>query len=113
VYVRTDPSKNILEGSTLLMVPIDTPGVSFGRVHDKMGYRLNLNREMIFEDARVPVANRLGPENYGIVNINSHLRGGDSLINAAAMVGLARAAYEASVEYASNRRASGALLIHH
>ncbi len=113
VYVRTDPTKNILEGSTLLMVPIDTPGLSFGRVHDKMGYRLNLNREMIFGDAKVPVANRLGPESYGIVNINSHLRGGDSLINAAAMVGLARAAYEATLEYASNRRASGKLLIHH
>ena len=113
VYVRTDPTKNILEGSTLLMVPIDTPGLSFGRVHDKMGYRLNLNREMIFENAKVPVGNRLGPENYGVVNINSHLRGGDSLINAAAMVGLARAAYEASLEYASNRKASGKLLIHH
>ncbi|MEK6711440.1 MAG: acyl-CoA dehydrogenase family protein [Nitrospinota bacterium] len=113
VYVRTDPSKGILEGVTLLMVPLDTPGLRFGRVHDKMGYRLNLNREMIFEDARVPVANRLGPENYGIININKHLRGGDGLINAAAMVGLARAAYEASVEYAETRVASGKAIVHH
>lgn len=113
VYVRTDPTKSVLDGATLLMVPIDTPGLSFGRVHDKMGYRLNLNREMIFTDARVPVENRLGPENYGIVRINSHLRGGDSLINASAMVGLARAAYEASVEYAENRVASGKPIIRH
>ena len=113
VYVRTDPAKSVLDGVTLLMVPIDTPGLKFGRVFDKMGYRLNLNREMIFENARVPVENRLGPENYGIININKHLRGGDGLINAAAMVGLARAAYEAAMEYASSRVASGKAIIHH
>ena len=72
VYVRTDTTKGINEGVTLLMIPRDTPGLSFGRVHDKMGYRLNLNREMFFNDCRVPVENRLGPENYGIANINSH-----------------------------------------
>ena len=113
VYVRTDPTKSVLDGVTLLMVPIDTPGLKFGRVFDKMGYRLNLNREMIFENAKVPVENRLGPENYGIININKHLRGGDGLINAAAMVGLARAAYEAAMEYASSRVASGKAIIHH
>src|ERR1035437_2656587 len=87
MYVRTDKTKGINEGSTLLMIPIDTPGLSFGRVHDKMGYRLNLNREIIMENCKVPMANRLGPENYGISKINSHLRAGDGLINAAAMIG--------------------------
>jgi alkylation response protein AidB-like acyl-CoA dehydrogenase len=113
VYVRTDTSKGINEGVTLLMVPIDAPGLSFGRVHDKMGYRLNLNREMVFNDCRVPAGNRLGPENYGISNINSHLRAGDGLINAAGMIGLARAAYEAALDYARERRQSGKPLINH
>jgi alkylation response protein AidB-like acyl-CoA dehydrogenase len=113
VYVRTDPTKGINEGATLLMIPLGMPGLSFGRVHDKMGYRLNLNREMIFEDCKVPVENRLGPENYGITNINSHLRAGDGLINAAAMIGLARAAYEAALEYAQQRKQSGKLLVRH
>jgi alkylation response protein AidB-like acyl-CoA dehydrogenase len=113
VYVRTDRSKGINDGSTLLMIPLGTPGLSFGRVHDKMGYRLNLNREIIFDNCKVPVENRLGPENYGITNINSHLRAGDGLINAAAMVGLARAAYETALEYAEIRKQSGALLINH
>jgi acyl-CoA dehydrogenase len=113
MYVRTDRTKGINEGSTLLMIPIDTPGLSFGRVHDKMGYRLNLNREIIMENCRVPVANRLGPENYGITKINSHLRAGDGLINAAAMVGLARAAYEATLEYAEARKQSGKKLMQH
>ena len=113
VYVRTDTSKGINEGVTLLMIPRDTPGLTFGRVHDKMGYRLNLNREMFFNDCKVPVENRLGPENYGITNINSHLRAGDGLINAAAMIGLARAAYEAALEYAQQRRQSGKFLIQH
>jgi acyl-CoA dehydrogenase len=113
MYVRTDKTRGINEGSTLLMIPIDTPGLSFGRVHDKMGYRLNLNREIIMEDCRVPVANRLGPENYGITRINSHLRAGDGLINAAGMIGLARAAYEATLEYAAERKQSGKKLIQH
>jgi alkylation response protein AidB-like acyl-CoA dehydrogenase len=68
---------------------------------------------MIFEDCKVPVENRLGPENYGITNINSHLRAGDGLINAAAMIGLARAAYEAALEYAQQRKQSGKLLVQH
>jgi acyl-CoA dehydrogenase len=113
MYVRTDKTKGINEGSTLLMIPIDTPGLSFGRVHDKMGYRLNLNREIIMENCKVPVANRLGPENYGITKINSHLRAGDGLINAAAMIGLARAAYETALEYAQTRKQSGKKLISH
>jgi alkylation response protein AidB-like acyl-CoA dehydrogenase len=113
MYVRTDRTKGINEGSTLLMIPIDTPGLSFGRVHDKMGYRLNLNREIIMEDCRVPVVNRLGPENYGITRINSHLRAGDGLINAAGMIGLARAAYEATLEYAAERKQSGKKLMQH
>ena len=113
MYVRTDKDKGINEGSTLLMIPRDTPGLSFGRVHDKMGYRLNINREIIMENCRVPVANRLGPENYGIVRINSHLRAGDGLINAAGMIGLARAAYEETLEYAKTRKQSGKYLIQH
>lgn len=113
VYVRTDRTKNINEGVTLLMIPLGTPGLSFGRVHDKMGYRLNLNREIRFDNCKVPVENRLGPENYGITRINSHLRAGDGLINAAAMVGLARAAYETALEYAGNRKQSGRKLIGH
>ena len=113
MYVRTDKAKGINEGSTLLMIPKDTPGLSFGRCHDKMGYRLNINREIIMDNCRVPVANRLGPENYGIVRINSHLRAGDGLINAAGMLGLARASFEIALDYAKTRRQSGKFLVQH
>ena len=113
MYVRTDKTKGINEGSTLLMIPKDTPGLSFGRCHDKMGYRLNINREIIMDNCRVPVANRLGPENYGIVRINSHLRAGDGLINAAGMLGLARASFEIALDYAKTRRQSGKFLVQH
>ena len=113
MYVRTDRKKGINDGATLLMIPHDTPGLSFGRVHDKMGYRLNINREIIMDNCRVPVEYRMGPENYGISRINSHLRAGDGLINAAAMVGLARAAYDAALDYAKDRKASGKKLLSH
>ncbi|MFC1491715.1 acyl-CoA dehydrogenase family protein [Nitrospinota bacterium] len=112
VFLRTDPSKGVHDGASAFMIPIDAPGVSFGRVYDKIGYRLNLNRELILDNCRVPASLRLGPENYGLKNILKHIRG-DTLINAASMVGLARAAYETTLEYARNRVQSGKPIIEH
>jgi len=111
-FVRTDPSKGVEQGASLLMVPMDAPGVRMGKVHNKLGYRLNQNAEIIFENAVVPVKYRLGPENCGVSYIRRQLRG-DALINAAGQIGTARAAYEASLEFAQNRVASGRPIAHH
>jgi alkylation response protein AidB-like acyl-CoA dehydrogenase len=111
-FVRTDPSVGVEQGATLLMVPMDAPGVSIGKIHNKMGYRLNQNAEIIFKNAEIPVKYRIGPENAGVSYIRRHLRG-DALINAAGQIGTARAAYEASLEFAKNRIASGRPIAHH
>src|SRR5450759_595774 len=63
VSARTDPNVKMREGTTLLMVPSDTPGFRVGKVFDKSGWRFYQNAELIFENARVPHANVVGEVN--------------------------------------------------
>jgi alkylation response protein AidB-like acyl-CoA dehydrogenase len=63
LYVRTDFSVPFADGTTMLLVPYDTPGFRRGKVYNKSGWRFYQNGEMIFEDARVPVANQIGATN--------------------------------------------------
>ncbi|MFT5180514.1 MAG: acyl-CoA dehydrogenase [Alphaproteobacteria bacterium] len=63
LIVRTDFSVPFSDGTTLLLVPGDTPGFSRGKVYNKSGWRFYQNGEMVFENARVPVANQIGETN--------------------------------------------------
>ena len=60
VYTRTDKTQGGLKGMTPFLVPADTPGLSVGQIHDKMGRRLLSNATLVFENAEVPARNRLG-----------------------------------------------------
>ncbi len=106
VLARTDPTKGLREGVTAFLVPPDTPGFRIGREHDKMGRRLQRNGELIFENARVPAANRLGDEGMGHGLFTQFLRGGIT-IPAAIAVGVARAAYVAALAHAEARIQGG------
>src|SRR3546814_15969712 len=53
------------EGISALLVPRDTPGLSFGKKERKLGWNSQPTTAVIFEGARVPVANRLGAEGAG------------------------------------------------
>ncbi|MGZ5141453.1 MAG: acyl-CoA dehydrogenase family protein, partial [Burkholderiales bacterium] len=66
VDARTDPNVSIREGSTMFMIPRDTPGFRVGKVFNKRGWRFYQNGELIFEDARVPHANVVGEVNGGV-----------------------------------------------
>jgi alkylation response protein AidB-like acyl-CoA dehydrogenase len=50
------------KGISCLLVEKDTPGLSFGANEKKMGWKSQPTRQVIFEDCRVPLANRLGEE---------------------------------------------------
>src|SRR5499427_4303389 len=58
--VRTDPNVPLRQGTTMFMVPRDTPGFRIGKVFNKSGWRFYQNAELIFENARVPHANVVG-----------------------------------------------------
>jgi alkylation response protein AidB-like acyl-CoA dehydrogenase len=93
-------------GVSTLVVPKDAPGLSFGANEKKMGWNAQPTRQVIFENCRVPVANRLGPEGIGFKIAMAGLDGGRLNI-AACSLGGAQAALEKSIAYMSERKAFG------
>lgn len=61
VFALTDPSSK-QKGTTAFIVESDTPGFSVGKKEKKLGIRSSPTTEIIFEDCKVPVTNRLGEE---------------------------------------------------
>jgi alkylation response protein AidB-like acyl-CoA dehydrogenase len=102
VMVRT--GEDGPKGISCLIIEKDTPGLSFGANEHKMGWSAQPTRQVILEDARVPVANRLGPEGIGFKIAMSGLDGGRINI-AAASLGGAQSAFDKAVEYMASRRA--------
>jgi len=60
IDARTDPNAPLRQGTTMFLVPYDTPGFRIGKVFNKSGWRFYRNGEMIFENARVPHRNVVG-----------------------------------------------------
>jgi len=101
VFASTDRSRGH-KGLSAFVVPGDSPGVSRGKKEDKMGQRASETSDVLFEDVRIPAANRLGAEGEGFkiaMRTLDYARAGV----AAMAVGVARAAYEHAAEYARQR----------
>ncbi|WP_040865117.1 acyl-CoA dehydrogenase family protein [Nocardia exalbida] len=97
-------------GISAFIVPADTPGISVGANEKKMGWNAQPTRQVIFSDARVPVANRLGAEGDGFRIAMNGLNGGRLNI-AACSVGGAQAALDKTVPYLAEREAFGKPLL--
>ena len=93
-------------GVSTLVVERDTPGLSFGANERKMGWNAQPTRAVIFENARVPVANRLGDEGIGFKIAMAGLDGGRLNI-AACSLGGAQSALDKSLAYMKERKAFG------
>jgi alkylation response protein AidB-like acyl-CoA dehydrogenase len=93
-------------GISAFLVPGDTPGLSFGANERKMGWNAQPTRAVIFEDAVVPAANRLGAEGAGFKIAMAGLDGGRLNI-AACSLGGAQSALDKTLAYMSNRKAFG------
>ena len=96
-------------GISAFIVPADTPGLSFGALEDKMGWRAQPTRQVQFDDCRVPVDALLGEEGRGFVYAMAGLDGGRVNIAAGALGG-AQAAFDATLDYMGQRRAFGQTL---
>ena len=101
LFGMTDKSKGY-RGTTALLVEKGTPGFSVGKEENKLGIRATDTSELVFEDCRVPVANRLGEEGQGFKIAMTDLDAGRISVAAQAL-GIAEAAYEAALEYAKAR----------
>jgi butyryl-CoA dehydrogenase len=105
VFGTVDRSRG-RDGVTAFVVTRDTPGFRIGSHERKMGIRDSPAAELIFDDAPVPEANRLGAEGDGLTVALGSLASGRISI-AAACTGLARAALEHATRYASQRTQFG------
>ncbi|NLH46999.1 MAG: acyl-CoA dehydrogenase [Myxococcales bacterium] len=94
------------KGITAFIVEKGTPGFSVGKVEDKLGIRASSTAELVFENCRVPDANRLGEIGRGFKIALATLDGGRIGI-AAQAVGIAQSALEDSVKYAKERQQFG------
>ncbi|HMO61179.1 MAG TPA: acyl-CoA dehydrogenase family protein [Ferruginibacter sp.] len=90
------------DNSTAFIVERGTPGFSAGKKENKLGMRASETAEMIFDNCRIPDANRMGEVGEGFKQAMKVLDGGRLSI-AALSVGIAKGAYEASVQYAKER----------
>ena len=100
------------KGISAFLVPTSAPGYVVARIEDKMGQHASDTAQILFENCRVPAANRLGDEGQGLKIALSGLEGGRIGI-ASQSVGMARAAFEAALRYSKERVAFGVPIFEH
>lgn len=104
-FFMTQPDKKH-KGISAFLVEAGRPGFVRGKKEPKLGIRASATSELVFEDCRVPAANRLGEEGDGFKIAMTVLDAGRIGIASQAL-GIAEAAYAASLEYAREREAFG------
>ena len=111
VFAVTDPAagKNSISA---FIVPTRTPGYTVVRVEQTMGQRSSDHCQIAFEDCEVLPEQMLGEEGQGLKIALGNLEGGRIGV-AAQSVGMARAAYDAALDYAKERRTFGKPIIEH
>ena len=100
------------KGISAFLVPTSTPGYTVARLEDKMGQHASDTAQILFENCRVPAANRLGEEGMGLKIALSGLEGGRIGIASQAL-GMARAAFEAALAYSKQRTSFGQAIFEH
>ena len=100
------------KGISAFLVPTKTPGYTVARIEDKMGQHSSDTAQILFENCRIPAANRLGQEGEGLKIALSGLEGGRIGI-ASQSVGMARAAFEAALAYSKDRISFGQPIFQH
>lgn len=97
-------------GMSLLIVPTDRPGFKILRKLDKLGNRCSDTGHLIFEDVRIPVTNRIGPEGRGF-QLQMEQFQKERLIAVYSAIGSMQRAIERTVVFLKNRTAFGSALI--
>ncbi|MNC20790.1 Acyl-CoA dehydrogenase [compost metagenome] len=101
VFAVTDPELG-KKGLSAFLVPTDTPGFTVDRSEHKMGIRASDTCAVTLNDCRIPEANLLGARGKSLSIALSNLEGGRIGIAAQAL-GIARAAFEAALNYSRDR----------
>jgi len=101
VIVRTG-EKGDSKGMTAFVFEKGMAGFSSGKKENKLGMRASETAELVFDNCRVPDANRLGEVGQGFVQAMKILDGGRISIGALSL-GIAKGAYEAALKYSKER----------
>ena len=113
VTARTDPqAKKPSAGLSSFIVDLNSPGVRRGDLHGKLGVRAGATGWINFQDVRVPLENRLGQEGEGFKITMAGFDHGRYTV-AAGATGILRAARDASVSYATQRKTFGKAIAEH
>ena len=91
------------DNCTAFIIEKGTPGFSAGKKENKLGMRASETTEIIFDNCRIPDANRIGNTGDGFKQSMKVLDGGRISI-AALSLGMAKGAYEAAIQYAKERQ---------
>jgi len=108
VIAKTDPTKGT-RGTTAFIVEEGYEGFSYGKKEDKMGIRASATSELIFDNCKVPVENRIGEEGQGFIVAMRTLDKARPGV-AAQAVGIAQGAFDLAVEYIRTREQFGSAL---
>lgn len=111
VMAQTDPSK-ASRGINTLIVEKDWPGVVVAAKENKLGIRGSDTHTVMFNDVKVPKANRIGEDGFGFKFAMKTLAGGRIGIASQAL-GIASGAYELSKTYSKTRKAFGTEIMNH
>ena len=103
---RTGMRENGKPELTAIIVPQDTPGFTRGPGYEKLGWRASDQRQLHFEDCRVPEDNTLGERGRGFAQFLQTLDAGRVAVGALS-VGLAQACLDAALARAKERRQFG------
>lgn len=109
--VRTNPAGGS-RSLSMLLVPTNTPGLMIFPAEKKMGLKGSPTHAVTYEDVRIPLENLIGEYNHGLHQTLATLDGGRISIGALS-VGLAQAAFEASISYAKSRYTFGKPIAEH
>lgn len=101
IFASTDKSKGS-RGLSAFLVPGNTPGLSVGKIEDKMGIRGSQTVELVIEDMKIPVSALLGAEGEGMKIAMKTLDSGRLMV-AAQAIGAGQEVLDLTVEYVKNR----------
>ena len=113
VDARTNPDVGIRQGTTMFIIPKDTPGFRIGKVFNKRGWRFYHNGELIFENCRVPNSSVMGEVNGGVkARANDKSEFGDIELAANAL-GICEDAVGMAMHFAKTYKRAGKYVIDH
>jgi acyl-CoA dehydrogenase len=111
LHTRTDRKLPLNQCRSIFLVTPDMPGFSIGKFHNKLGRRLLMTAELVFDEMRVPVRNLIGKEGEG----SKYLGQAPFLtfLLPACSIGSLRACYEAALDHARIRVQGGKPIVQH